>query len=177
MIRIRQEGASEAWATPASGAYFLRVSRSRDIDDLEDQLAAGEPPAVSLLGFDDRLHLSHRVVVSDDWPTMLGYQAILVRRGLDRANAQDRVVSERIDRLLSERDPEVFWRTFIPPRDPSWTPEERRSNRPLGYLEAKFPGRIPLDDVKSIEVPPAEIDEIRSWRSARGVSALIAEGH
>lgn len=177
IIRLKDSVRENGWATPFSGMHFLYAIRGQDARKMQELLAAGKPlpsdPGSPLsLGFDDRLHFSHYVVTERHWHQALAYQAVLVLRNAGKSPAGDRV-RERFEQLLSADDPETFWKLFIPAREQGISAAEAAARAPFGYLEAKFPDKLSIEDFTSIEVSADKLDQVRAWPEAKPYAQLI----
>lgn len=177
IIRLKDSVREKGWATPFSGMHFLSAIRGQDVKGMLDRLLIGESLPTSgdsrlSLGFDDRLHYSHYIVTEREWNQALAYQAILVLRNVDDSDAGQRI-RERADALLDETDAVKFWTLFIPPRKQDLSPAEEADRLPLGYLEAKFPGELPIEYFTSIEVPQDRLADVRAWPEAKPYLHLI----
>ena len=177
VIRLKDSVRENGWATPFSGMHFLSAIRGQDAAEMQTLLAAGRSLPTKAtnplsLGFDDRLHFSHDVVTEQEWSKALAYQAILVLRNADDSESGDRI-RKRCETMLHADDPGTFWALFIPPRVAGLTPIEQTAQIPFGYLEAKFPGSVSINEFTSIEVPAEKLDEVRGWPEAKPYLDLI----
>ena len=183
IIRLRDSVREHGWATPFSGMHFIYAIRHKNARTMQNLLAQGQPlPTAATdplsLGFDDRLHFSHYAVAEKDWNKALAYQALLVLRNLDASAASERV-RQRFAALLAEDDAAKFWALFIPAMEPGLPAAEEAARVPFGYLEGKFADKVSIEDFTSIEVPPAQLAEVRAWPEAQPYLPLIrakAEG-
>ena len=177
IIRLSDEIRKGAWATPFSGMYFVYDIRHQDARKMQKVLESGKPlPTDSTnplaLGFDDRLHFSHYVVIEEHWERALAYQAILVLRNACDSAAGD-AIRERFSRMLNEEDADNFWDLFIPARDKNLTGPEAIARTPFGYLEGKFDNRVTMKHMTAIEVPPDKLEEVLGWPEAKPYRELI----
>jgi hypothetical protein len=177
VIRLSNEIRKGAWATPFSGMYFVYDIRHQDARKMQKVLESGKPlptdPTNPLtLGFDDRLHFSHYVVIEDHWERALAYQAILVLRNADDSPAGD-AIRKRFSQMLDEEDADKFWDLFIPARDKSLTGPESIARTPFGYLEGKFDNRVTTGHMTAIEVPEDKLEKVLAWPEAKPYRELI----
>ncbi len=178
IIRLKDSVRQRGWATPFSGMHFIYGVRHQDARKMQKMLAAGEtlppPPSPLSLGFDDRLHFSHYVVVEEHWNRALAYQAILVLRNQDNSPT-GRQVRDRYFKMLRSKTPDEFWRLFIPAREENLSRSEAAVRVPFGYLEGKFSDKLPIDKFTAIEVPKDRLNEVRQWPEAKPYLGLIRE--
>lgn len=178
IIRLKDSVRERGWATPFSGMHFIYAVRHEDARQMQKILAAGKPlpppPSPLSLGFDDRLHFSHYVVVEEHWNRVLAYQAILVLRNLDDSPTSDQV-RDRYQKMLAAESPEEFWSLFIPPREENQNPTQAAVHVPFGYLEGKFSDKLSIDMFTAIEVPKDRLNEVRTWPEAKLYLDLIRE--
>ncbi len=177
IIRMKDSVRETGWATPFSGMHFIWAIRNQPARKMQDLLSSGgelptSPTNPMSLGFDDRLHYSHYIVTEKYWHKALAYQAILVLRNLDDSEASQQV-RQRFEALLAETDPGKFWTHFIPPRKLKLSAEEQAARVPFGYLEAKFPNRLDMKFVTSIEVSADKLAEVKAWSAAKPYLHLI----
>jgi hypothetical protein len=159
--------------------HFMAEIRHKDAFKMQDMLAAGKslptnPTDPLSLGFDDRLHFSHYVVIEKDWNRALAYQAILVIRSVGNVPGSEKI-RERFESLLRTDDATVFWTTFIPARELNLSVEQSTARTPFGYLEGKFDDVLPIETFRSIEVPSEMLSTVRSWPEAKPYFRLIRE--
>lgn len=178
IIRLKDSVRERGWATPFSGMHFIYAVRHQDARQMQKILAAGKPlpppPSPLSLGFDDRLHFSHYVVVERHWNRALAYQAILVLRNQDDSPT-GRQVRDRYFQMLASKTPDEFWRLFIPAREANLNPTQAAVRVPFGYLEGKFSDQISIDMFTAIEVPTDRLNEVRRWPEAKPYLGLIRE--
>lgn len=177
IIRLKDSVRENGWATPFSGMHFLSAIRHKPVRQMQDLLEQGKTLPVDeanplSLGFDDRLHFSHYIVTESEWNNALAYQAVLVLRNLDDSEVGD-IVRQRIESILGDEDPREFWTLFIPPHEEGLSAVAENERVPLGYLEAKFPDRLSIEDFTSIEVPTDRLAEVRGWPEAKPYLDLI----
>lgn len=177
IIRLKDSVRENGWATPFSGMHFMYAVRHKNARKMQDMLSAGEQLPASPynplhLGFDDRLHFANYVVTEQYWNRALAYQAILVLRNLDDSESSQKV-RQRFSKMLTEKNPEKFWRLFIPARDQNGTAAQKAEQVPFGYLEAKFDDRLSIRYFTSIEVPADKLEQVRNWPEARAYLSII----
>ncbi len=177
IIRLKDSVRETGWATPFSGMHFIWAVRHKPAREMQDLLAGGGTLPTNRtnpmsLGFDDRLHFSHYVVTEKHWHKALAYQAILVLRNLDDSAASQQV-RKRFEKMLATSDQSRFWELFIPSRKKNLSAEEQAARIPFGYLEAKFPDRLDIKFITSIEVPAERLAEVRGWPEAKSYLKLI----
>ena len=108
----------------------------------------------------------HYIVTEQYWHKALAYQAILVLRNLENTKSGD-LARQRFEAMLVEQDAEKFWALFIPAREKGLSADAEAARVPFGYLEAKFPNKLSMDFVTSIEVSPEQLAEVRTWPEAK----------
>lgn len=177
IIRLKDDVREHGWATPFSGMHFIYDIRHKDAREMLKLLLAGkqlptDPTNPLSLGFDDRLHFSHYVVTENHWETALAYQAILVLRNAKEIGAAEQIQA-RFAQLLATTDERTFWTTYIPALEQGLSPEESAARTPFGYLEGKFDDKLSIENFTSIEVPTAQLEEVRNWPEAKKYLDLI----
>ncbi|OFZ74045.1 MAG: hypothetical protein A3K03_13105 [Bdellovibrionales bacterium RIFOXYD1_FULL_44_7] len=93
--------------------------------------------------FDHKLHYSHLMIARKHWKPYFGFMIIALLRKLEptERSSATKVLLEQTDR--------DFWQMI--------------DNKQFGYLEAKYPSRVELIEIESIEVPIQAIDQVLSW--------------
>lgn len=112
-------------------------------------------------GVDERSNYARTLVGPDDYAQWFQYSLIK----LLRKNKNKDQLTQSLLEIISINDPKVRRKQWWNLVDTSW----------LGYLEAKYDGRVEIKDLESIEVPSDKLEEVRRWNLDPGITRMVKE--